>query len=69
MVILVWLEWISYDLETKTVEPNAHRVLEFLLILRTHGERACRLIGFLEHVHLTSCFNFDLSVEQGSVHR
>ena len=40
------------------------------LVLRTlGGERACdRSCWILEHFHLTSCFNFDLSGEQDSVH-
>ena len=60
---------VSVDLEAKTDEPYANRVSRFLIGSSNTQRTPVLSYWTLEHVHWTSCFDFDfdLSGEQDSV--
>ena len=58
------LERSSFDLRTKTGQPNADTVSGISLVLRTFSERACYSSLSFDAL----CFNFDTFEEQDSVH-
>ena len=62
-------DWFAVDLEKKTGEQKANRVSGVLIGSANSQRTRVPSYWILEHVHLTSCFEFclDLSGEQDSV--
>ena len=63
------LEWVSFDLETETGPPKTNRVSGVLIDSANTRRTLVPSDWYFEHVHLTLCFDFDLSGEQDSAHK